>query len=209
MHSHLALLSPSFPPGAPPALLPFLLTPLLLGILTQLLVEPRARRWHTSLRKAPERPPAIAYPFIWTYCYLTLGYTAYLLTRHASALAYLALPHFLLLQSWQVTFLGLRDIRSGLRVMLALDASVPALLIAHARVCPLAAVLLLPYLAWLFVLTYTNWYMAEHNAGGGYAPADKAVIAREHARPAFCGRRRRFRSEDEAVVPESADIRAQ
>jgi translocator protein len=158
---------------AVPRLLQHLLPPLLLGVGVQAALEPPARSWHRLLRKAPERPPPLAYPLVWTYCFLTLGYASYLLAkaqptgaaRGTGLLAHAA--HFALLQSWQVVFLYCRDIRGGLRVMLALDVTVPVLLASYARVSPLAAVLLLPYLAWLFVLTYANWYMAEHNAGGG------------------------------------------
>jgi hypothetical protein len=63
------------------ALGPALLTPLVVGVAVQARLDPPARRWHSRLRKAPARPVAAAFPVVWTYSYLALGFASYLVWK--------------------------------------------------------------------------------------------------------------------------------
>lgn len=161
-----------------------LLAPLLAGVSVQALLEPPSRSWHQSLRKAPERPPALAFPLVWAYSYLAMGYAAHVLERRNASgggdVAFgtgtgVQVAHFVVLQSWQFVFMSRRDIRGGLVVLILLDCLVPPMLACWYRVSPLVACLMLPYLAWLLLLTYLNWYMVEHNTRWGYSNKDDIV----------------------------------
>lgn len=169
-----------------------LLGPLLLGVMQHAMSEPPARSWHRRLRRSPYTPPGAAFPLIWTWCYLSLGYASWVtwralpqpLAAHPRALALAAAygVHLLLLNSWGHVFFTRRRLRAAVGVMCALIATGAALVAAVLPLAPFASALCGPYLAWLVELTYLNWYMCAHNPGAALygATKDEVVASRMH-----------------------------
>lgn len=208
-----------------------LLAPLAVGLLVHCTVEPPARAWHYTLRKSPMRPPAAAFPLVWTYAYLAMGYASYLVWKDVrvayreqgidsafAALWSLELVlhyiHVLLLQLWQTVTMGAHFLGGGLLVMLLLDIYVPALIALWSPLVPTAGYLLLPYLGWLLVLTHLNYYMWLHNPPSSQMGATKDQIELEHTQARVhrtepnqivSGVRQRrpvqLEADDEAIVP--------
>ncbi|PXF44590.1 Tryptophan-rich protein TspO [Gracilariopsis chorda] len=172
-----------------PLLTALLFGPFLLGVLQMLALEPRARSWHTTLRKWPYRPPGVVHPVMWTWSYLSIGYASYLFYTSASSRPSLLLNaalygvHMALLNSWGLVFYHLRRIDVACKIMLMLDVvvalSLPALATAHT----LPAVLCVPYLCWLLMLTYMNWYMMVHNEHATHMSASKQQLLAQHRAP--------------------------
>lgn len=175
-------------------LLSLLLLPLVSGLLSHFLSEPPARAWHRTLYKSPYTPPGTAFPLVWLSNYVSMGYASYLavkawrvevpdpFTRNSIVLAYFL--HLLLLNTWNPIFFRLRRIDLALFNMCALDVGVAALIGCVAHASTLAALICVPYLTWLLLLTYFNFYMMKMNPGPHFGPTKNEII-KLHQTPIF------------------------
>ncbi|CAN8063921.1 unnamed protein product [Agarophyton chilense] len=160
-----------------------LFAPLVLGVLQAALLEPRARAWHRTLRQWPCRPPPPVHALAWTWSYLSMGYASYAVraTANSSLLPIVATiyaTHLACTHAWGVSFYVCRSIGGALFVMIVAVLTAVGAVASVIRVTPLIALLALPYVCWLLVLTYVNWYMWRHNAR---APRRLASKKRLHA----------------------------
>lgn len=176
------------------ALCVLLLSPLALGVSLHSVLEKPARHWHSALRKAPSRPPDAAFPFVWIYSYLAMGYASYLVFKATKGYGMCAtvshvitvpqlqayILHYMVLQLWNVVVMWGRSLIAGVYVMLFMDVIVTALVMSWYNVAPLAAYLMVPYLCWVFILTYLNYYMYIYNPSHASIGATKDEIIRQH-----------------------------
>jgi len=136
--------------------------------------------WFAALEKPGIYPPPIAFPVVWSLLYLLMGLAAALVcaARGASgrglALAAFALQ-LLLNLAWTPVFFGLHEITMALLVLAALDVAVLLTLLLFWRVRSLAALLLLPYLAWILFATALNWQILALNPDADGMPSGNAV----------------------------------
>lgn len=135
---------------------------LALGWLSGLANQEESQRWYAGLAKPAGTPPDWAFPVAWTLLYLLMGAAAWLVWRAAGvAGARVALGLFVLQLAlnlaWTPAFFGLQDPDLGLVVILLVDAAVAATILAFRRHRPAAALLLLPYLAWVLFATWLNF----------------------------------------------------
>lgn len=145
-------------------LIGWLLASLAAGVVGALSTR-NAREFYAGLVKPVWAPPGWLFGPVWTALYLMMGIAAWLVWRRAGwAGAPGALSLFLAqlvcnaLWSW-VFFAWHRGALAFGNIVLLLGL-VAATLVAFARVHRLAAVLLLPYLAWIAfatMLTYSIW----------------------------------------------------
>lgn len=120
--------------------------------------------WYAGLAKPAWYPPRIVFPVVWTVLYVLMGAAFAIAVRHrnASPWAPWALAAFiaqlLLNYLWSVVFFKWHSVRTALFVLLALVAAVVATAaLMYAAGTPVAALLLLPYLAWLAFALALNW----------------------------------------------------
>jgi tryptophan-rich sensory protein len=124
-----------------------------------------AREFYMDLVKPAWAPPGYLFGPVWTTLYLLMGVAAWLVWRQAGwtgapvALS-LFLAQLIANALWSWLFFAWR--RGGLAFadVVLLIVLIVATALAFARVQPLAAVLLLPYLAWVTfatALTYALW----------------------------------------------------
>lgn len=147
-------------------LLPLLLC-FALGAVASLLQTDAVRDWYPYLAKPLLTPPAIAFPIAWSLLYFCIGLSAGLVLtsgspkRHGAMLLwYLQLAlNFL----WSVFFFALRDPWLGLIDIVALDLLVILYIILSARVRPVAAWIVVPYLCWILFATYLNAFIYAVN----------------------------------------------
>ena len=124
-----------------------------------------AREFYASLVKPGWAPPGWLFGPVWTALYLLMGIAAWLVWRRAGWTgAAVALSLFLVQlacnASWSWVFFAWRRGALAFADILLLLGLIVATLIAFARVHRLAAVLLLPYLAWVIfatALTHAIW----------------------------------------------------
>ncbi len=136
--------------------------------------------WFAGLVKPGIYPPAIAFPLVWTALYVLMGLAAAMVAsaRGASGRG-LALAAFfvqlLVNLAWSPVFFGLHDMTAGLGVIIALDLLVLVTIALFWRVRHQAALMLLPYLAWVCFATVLNWQFLQLNPAADGMPSGNAV----------------------------------
>ena len=123
--------------------------------------------WYAALQKPVWTPPDWAFPVVWTTLYLLMSYSAMrvaLLPGAGMALALWGLQ-LALNTLWTPIFFGLRRMREGLLVILALWAAVAGTVWSFGQVDGLAGVLMLPYLLWVSIAAALNFSVWRMNPG--------------------------------------------
>ena len=117
--------------------------------------------WYPTLNKPSFNPPNWVFGPVWTALYVMMGVAAWRVWRAADRdtargpLALFALQLVVNL-GWSIAFFGLRDPGLAVAVILVLDLLVLATVLMFRRIDGLAALLLVPYLAWIAFATILN-----------------------------------------------------
>lgn len=136
--------------------------------------------WFAGLVKPSLFPPPATFGIVWSILYVLMGFAlALVVTARGAPARRLAITVFvvqlLLNLAWSPVFFGLHQIKAGLILLGVIDLAVILTVVLFYRVRPLAALLLLPYLAWVLFATVLNWQFLEANPGadgaGGGNPA--------------------------------------
>ena len=139
-----------------------ILVPLVSGAAVGLLTMGGITGWYATLSKPWFTPPDYVFGPVWTILYLLMGISLYLVvsrggekqpTKNAVLLFGAQLGVNLL---WSVLFFGLHSPLAGLACIFLLLALIVATIVAFHRVSGPAAVLLVPYLAWVCIATALN-----------------------------------------------------
>jgi benzodiazapine receptor len=118
--------------------------------------------WYASLSKPAWNPPNWLFGPVWTTLYFAMGSAAWLVARTVrgrSALA-LFLTQLALNAAWTPVFFGLKQPGAALAIIIALWFAIVVLVAAFWRHSRAAALLLVPYLAWVSfagALNYAIW----------------------------------------------------
>jgi translocator protein len=136
--------------------------------------------WFMGLEKPAIYPPPQVFGIVWTalYILMALALTLVVTARGARGrgLAIAAFVVQLLLNlAWSPLFFGAHQLMPALVLLGVLDLAVIATVLLFRRVRPLAAWLLLPYLAWALFATALNWQFLELNPDG--EPAAEVAAA--------------------------------
>ena len=134
--------------------------------------------WFDALAKPSFMPPGWAFPVAWTLLYVCLGLSLALVLHARGAQGRgLAIALFLaqlaLNFAWSPLFFAFHQVWLAFAVIVAMMAITVAAALAIRRFRPVAALLLLPYLAWLCFAAALNYQIgklnpgAEHLAPGG------------------------------------------
>jgi len=123
--------------------------------------------WYPTLAKPAFTPPSWVFGPVWVLLFALLGVAAYLIHRDGvgedrGVALRLFVGQFALNVSWTLAFFGGRSIVGGLVVIVALWIAVVATVVAFDRVNRAAALLLLPYLAWVTFAAVLNvgiWWL--------------------------------------------------
>lgn len=130
--------------------------------------------WYPTLAKPSWTPPPGVFGPVWTVLYVLMGVAAWLVHREVVPPARRTVRRQALLAwglqlalnaSWSLVFFGLRRIGASVAVIVALWASLLGTITLAARVSPLAALLLLPYLAWVTFASALNVAIWRLNSG--------------------------------------------
>lgn len=126
--------------------------------LTGALFRPGA--WYEALRKPGWTPPNWAFPVVWSVLYVLIAIAGFLVWEAGGLAAAPALAVYggqLVLNAlWSVLFFGLRRIDWALYEVVVFWASIVATVLAFAAWSQTAALMLLPYLAWVSVAALLN-----------------------------------------------------
>jgi len=131
--------------------------------------------WYVPLEKPSIQPPGWAFGVVWTTLYTFMGIAvALILSLPASRQRRLALTLFAIQLvinfAWSPVFFGMGNIDWAFLMIVAMDVLVTALIIACWPLNKVAALLLVPYLAWLCLATVLNFETGRLNPGADRAP---------------------------------------
>jgi tryptophan-rich sensory protein len=147
---------------------------LLLGMLSgQLAGGSDGNPWFTALVKPALYPSPMVFALVWTALYILMGFALAMVASargaewRMAALAVFGLQLALNL-AWSPLFFGGHQIVAALALLVVLDIAVIATIVLFRMVRPVAALLLLPYLAWILFATLLNWqfHVANPDADG-------------------------------------------
>jgi tryptophan-rich sensory protein len=140
-------------------------TCLIAAVPGSMVTAPAITTWYNGLRKPSLAPPNWVFAPAWTTLYLLMGVSLYLIlnaelekneTRRSIAVFSIQL---LLNISWSYLFFGLRSILLGLIGITLLWIAIVLTIISSSKVSRPAALLLIPYLAWVSFASYLNYML--------------------------------------------------
>ena len=137
--------------------------------------------WFMELTKPSLYPPPQLFRIVWSILYVVIALalamvvTAYGAAGRRSAIIAFAVQLALNL-AWSPLFFGAHKLVPALVLLMVLDLAIIVTVLLFRQVRPLAAMLLLPYLAWCLFATLLNWQFIAANPDAGAQLADLAVI---------------------------------
>lgn len=135
------------------------------GIVGALFTTPAISTWYQTLKKPWFTPPNWAFSPVWITLFVLMGISLYLVwhkgfTLHQVKISFAVFAIQLILNIlWSAAFFGLRSPSSGLIVIVILWVFILLTILSFYRVSPVAAYLLIPYIAWVSVAAALNYYV--------------------------------------------------
>lgn len=135
----------------------------LAGGIGALFTTPNIPTWYASLAKPSFTPPAWVFGPVWTLLYAMMGAALWLVRqapakKGAKRMAYAAFAVQLALNVlWSLAFFGLKSPAYGVAVIVLLWLAIAATIVLFWRFDRKAALLLLPYLAWVSFASLLNY----------------------------------------------------
>lgn len=154
-------------PGSRLALVGFVGLCLLVAVSDAAITQTSVHDWYAALRKPPGTPPDWLFGPVWTALYVLMGVGAWRVWRRIGEARSLRLWGWQLLVNalWTPAFFGLRSVAAGLPVIVLLTVLVGLTLRAFARIDRAAALMFVPYLAWVGYAAYLNAGLLALNRG--------------------------------------------
>lgn len=123
---------------------------------------PEIPTWYATLNKPSWTPPRLAFPIVWPILYLAMAISVWLMwTAEPSTARTAALVGFaaqLALNAvWSPVFFGKHDLLGGLIIISLLVVALVFTVVTAFEVSTIAAILLLPYLAWIAFAAALNF----------------------------------------------------
>lgn len=139
--------------------------------------------WFAALDKPAIFPPPMWFGIVWTILYAMMGFALALVcaawgARGRAAAAALFGVQFVVNLAWTPVFFGLHQITVALGILLVLDVLVIATIALFWRVRRPAALLLLPYLAWILFATLLNYEFLRLNPEADGAGESRGAVQR-------------------------------
>jgi benzodiazapine receptor len=153
---------------------------LLLGFLSGRVGSNADSPWFQSLVKPDIFPPPMWFGIVWSILYVLMGIALAIVCAawgargRTAAIVAFALQLVVNL-AWSPVFFAMHRIREALIVIGVLDVLVIVTMVLFWRVRRSAALLLLPYLAWIGFATLLNWEFLQVNPTGGQDAQSGAV----------------------------------
>ena len=136
--------------------------------------------WFAALRKPATFPPPATFGIVWTVLYVMMGIALALVCAAWGARYRLPAILAFVLQlvinlAWSPVFFARHEIALALAVIAVLDAAVIVTAVLFWKVRRGAALLLVPYFAWILFATLLNWQFLQLNPPSAHGPQSAAV----------------------------------
>ncbi|MEP3421992.1 MAG: TspO/MBR family protein [Erythrobacter sp.] len=128
--------------------------------------------WFQSLTKPAIFPPAMWFGIVWSVLFVSVGVALALVVSawgaHGREIAIVVFAlHFIGVLAWTPVFFGMQEMVIALYILVYAVISLLAVIAVFWRVRRLAAVILLPCLAWLIFAGVLNYQFIVENPNGG------------------------------------------
>lgn len=125
--------------------------------------------WYQDLQKPAWNPPDWVFGPVWTFLYISMAIAAWLVWRqNGVAGAVMPLSIFLvqlvLNAAWSGLFFGLRDPALAFSEIMFLWATILLTILTFSKIRALAAVIMLPYFAWVSFAAILNFEICRLNS---------------------------------------------
>ncbi len=120
--------------------------------------------WYETLEKPGWTPPNWAFPVVWTVLYIFIAWSGWIVWQAGAGIA-IALwgVQLILNAAWSWLFFGLRRMDLAFADVLLLAGSIVLYIGVAWTVSELAALLFVPYLAWVLTASRLNWQVWRLN----------------------------------------------
>jgi tryptophan-rich sensory protein len=136
--------------------------------------------WFQSLAKPAIYPPPAVFGIVWSILFTMIGLAVAMVAsawgargRAFGIIAFVI--HFPITLAWTPVFFGMQNMQAALIVLGAAIVTLLVVIVAFWRVRKLAAVLLVPYFAWVCFATVLTYAFIVENPDGGNTNASGAV----------------------------------
>ena len=139
-----------------------ILVPLVLGASVGILTVTGVSGWYTTLNKPWFTPPDYVFGPVWTVLYILMGISLYLViirgweNKPVKTGIDLFAAQLGINLLWSVLFFGMHSPLAGLACILVLLALIVGTIVSFSRLSKTAALLLVPYIAWVCIATALN-----------------------------------------------------
>ena len=137
--------------------------------------------WFMELTKPSLYPPPQLFGIVWSILYVVIALALAMVVtangapgRKAAIIAFAV--QLALNLAWSPLFFGAHKLVPALVLLVVLDLAIIVTVLLFRQVRPLAAMLLLPYLAWCLFATVLNWQFVAANPNAGEQMVDLALI---------------------------------
>ncbi len=133
------------------------------GIIGSALTTSSLSEWYPTLIKPSFTPPGSTIGLIWIILFTLMGVSLFLVWREvpgnpaARTALYVFAAQLVVNVLWNAAFFGLRSPQSGLFVIAVLWILILATIVKFWPINRTAALLLVPYIAWVSVAAYLNY----------------------------------------------------
>jgi tryptophan-rich sensory protein len=153
---------------------------MLLGFVSGRLGGSAQDPWFIALDKPEIFPPPAIFGVVWPILYTLMGLAAAMVcaawgSRYRGAAIGLFVLQLAVNLSWSPVFFGQHEITLALYVIAVLDVLVLFTIVLFWKVRRAAALLLVPYLAWILFATVLNYQFLELNRGADGQESSYAV----------------------------------
>ena len=143
-----------------------LMIPLLVGGLSALLTR-QQMEIYMHLNKPLLSPPGWLFPIVWTFLYILMGISSYMIyisqdDRRENALIIYAFQLFINF-CWPLFFFNLHNYFIALMILLVLIVTVIYMMILFKQINKTSFYLNIPYIIWLFFALYLNFMIFINN----------------------------------------------
>ncbi|MCX7677088.1 MAG: tryptophan-rich sensory protein [Alteraurantiacibacter sp.] len=136
--------------------------------------------WFAALEKPAIYPPPVLFGIVWSVLYVLMGLAlALVCSAWGARWRPFAIVAFVLQMAlnlaWSPVFFALHDMALALAIILTLAVAIALTIWLFWQVRRAAALLLLPYLAWVCFAAVLNWQFLSLNPDAHEVPASNAV----------------------------------
>lgn len=136
-----------------------------LGLLTAQEIE----SWYSGLAKSPYTPPDAAFGIVWPILYAMLAIAVWIVWQKPESaerknILILFAAHMVLNWAWTPVFFTAHETLAGFIILVLIVATAIWLALQLWRLDRRAALLLVPYIAWVLFASHLNYYIWQNNA---------------------------------------------